>query len=95
MPATISLPWAAPTDLRIDLTSERDTYLYLVGDDGTVVDENNNCGAKHQLPHRTDGSGGRDLHFGGYDVLPQSGHRKLRPEHWSHSLMESKQRPAT
>ena len=38
----------APTDLRIDLTSERDTYLYLVREDGTedgtVVDENNNVG---------------------------------------------------
>ena len=33
-----------PTDLRIDLTSERDTYLYLVREDGTVVDENNNVG---------------------------------------------------
>ena len=33
-----------PADLRIDLTSERDTYLYLVRDDGTVVDENNNVG---------------------------------------------------
>ena len=33
-----------PADLRIDLTSERDTYLYLVREDGTVVDENNNVG---------------------------------------------------
>ena len=33
-----------PTDLRIDLTSERDTYLYLVREDGTVVQENNNVG---------------------------------------------------
>ena len=33
-----------PTDLRIDLTSERDTYLYLVGEDGTLVEENNNVG---------------------------------------------------
>ena len=33
-----------PTDLRIDLTSERDTYLYLVREDGTLVQENNNVG---------------------------------------------------
>ena len=33
-----------PTDLRIDLTSERDTYLYLVREDGTLVEENNNVG---------------------------------------------------
>ena len=33
-----------PADLRIDLTSERDTYLYLVREDGTVVDENNDVG---------------------------------------------------
>ena len=33
-----------PADLQIDLTSERDTYLYLVREDGTVVDENNNVG---------------------------------------------------
>ena len=33
-----------PADLRIDLTSEWDTYLYLVREDGTVVDENNNAG---------------------------------------------------
>ena len=43
MPATTSLPGNA-TDLRIDLTSERDTYLYLVREDGTVVQENNNVG---------------------------------------------------
>ena len=33
-----------PTDVRIDLTSGRDTYLYLVREDGTVVAENNNVG---------------------------------------------------
>jgi hypothetical protein len=33
-----------PADLQIDLTSERDTYLYLVREDGTVVQENNNVG---------------------------------------------------
>ena len=34
----------APTDLQIDLTSERDTYLYLMREDGTVLDQNNNVG---------------------------------------------------
>ena len=39
-----SFTLGAPTDLQIDLTSERDTYLYLVSEDGTVVDDNNNAG---------------------------------------------------
>ena len=39
-----SFTLGAPTDLQIDLTSERDTYLYLVREDGTVLDQNNNVG---------------------------------------------------
>ena len=39
-----SFTLGAPTDLRIDLTSERDTYLYLLREDGTVLDQNNNVG---------------------------------------------------
>ena len=38
------LTLGAPTDLQIDLTSERDTYLYLLREDGTVLDQNNNVG---------------------------------------------------
>ena len=39
-----SFTLGAPTDLQIDLTSERDTYLYLLREDGTVLDQNNNVG---------------------------------------------------